>query len=102
MNLTHHFNLVQFTMKPGQKNNFVPCSLDNSLENRWLMKKVVLFAEMMRHTAILILEGPDRFAFGTHARYIKATLLKDLLEALLLPCLVCLFRDTSYLVLTLG
>ena len=59
------------------------------------MKKVVLFAEKTGHAAILILEGADRFAFGTHTRYIEATLFKDLFEAFLLPLLVCHLLEFS-------
>ena len=52
------------------------------------MKKVVSFAQKMGHAAILILEGVDQFAFGTHTRYIEAMIFKDLFEALLFPLLV--------------
>ena len=76
-------------MKLGQKNTFMASLPNYSFKHRYLVGKVILFAENMCHVAIIILKWAYWCSLCMKMTHMESMLFKCLLEPFFLPGFCC-------------
>jgi hypothetical protein len=78
-------------MELGKEDTIVPPHFNCLFEQGFLISEVVLLAEELSHTAIVIFERANRGTLHVHAANAEPSLLKGQLQALCFTSLSCHF-----------
>jgi len=86
---TNHFNWIEFAVELGKENTMMPPGFNLLFEEGFLISEVVLLAEELSHTAIIVFERANGGALYAHPMNTEPLLLESLLQAFGFPGLCC-------------